>query len=146
MLLPKVILLMLLLNITDGTNLPNCKEIMEIFYQTEDQFYDLDCTESQKLESNVTLTYHCRSLQKKMDIFGRKYYDFGVSRTFLIRSQTRIKDRFFNQEWTAWSICKQNQQIRIRKSCTGRQDIQKQKCQSCKIGVGIWYPQIRQKS
>ena len=100
MLLPKVILLILLLNITDGTNFPNCKEIMEIFYQTEDQFYDLDCTKSQKLESNVTLTYHCRSLQKKMDIFGRKYYDFGVSRTFLIRSNTRIKDRFFNQEWS----------------------------------------------
>ena len=68
-----IFLLVLILNITDGTNLPNCKEIMEIFYQTEDQFYELDCTESQKLESNITLTYHCRSLQKKMDIFGRKY-------------------------------------------------------------------------
>ena len=75
-----ILLLVLILNITDGTNSLSCKEIMEIFYQTEEQFYELGCTESQKLESNVTLTYHCRSLQKKMDIFGRKYYDFGVSR------------------------------------------------------------------
>ena len=129
-----ILLLVLILNITDGTNLPNCKEIMEIFYQTEDQFYELDCTESQKLESNITLTYHCRSLQKKMDIFGRKYYDFGVSRNLKMDSKS---DSFNVQEWSAWTICKQNQQIRTRKSCTGRQDIQKQKCQSCKIGVGI---------
>ena len=82
-----IFLLVLILNITDGTNSLNCKEVMEIFYQTEDQFYELDCTESQKLESNVTLTYHCRSLQKKMDIFGRKYYDFGVSRNLRIDSK-----------------------------------------------------------
>ena len=129
-----ILLLVLILNFTDGTNSLDCKEIMEIFYQTEDQFYDLDCTESQKLESNVTLTYHCRSLQKKMDIFGRKYYDFGVSRNLKMDSKS---DSFNVQEWSAWTICKQNQQIRIRKSCTGRQDIQKQKCQSCKIGVSI---------
>ena len=82
-----LLILVLILNITDGTNSLSCKEIMEIFYQTEDQFYELDCTESQKLESNVTLTYHCRSLQKKMDIFGRKYYDFGVSRKLRIDSK-----------------------------------------------------------
>ena len=85
-----ILLLVLILNITDGTNSLSCKEIMEIFYQTEDQFYDLDCTESQKLESNVTLTYHCRSLQKKMDIFGRKYYDLGVSRNLRQKNKNLI--------------------------------------------------------
>ena len=88
-----LLILVLILNITDGTNSLSCKEIMEIFYQTEDQFYELDCTESQKLESNVTLTYHCRSLQKKMDIFGRKYYDFGVSRNLGMHSKI---DFFFS--------------------------------------------------
>ena len=57
----------------------DCRKIMDIFYQTEDQYFGLNCSDPDKLESNVTLSYHCRNLQKKMDIFGKKYYDFQVS-------------------------------------------------------------------
>ena len=68
-----------LLSISYGSLQNECSAIMNTFYQTEDQYFDLDCSNPEKLVSNMTLTYHCRSLQKKMDIFGSKYYDFQVS-------------------------------------------------------------------
>ena len=52
--------------------------IMNSFYQTEDQYYDLGCDKINP-DSPKVLVYRCRFLQKKMDIFGKKYYDFGVS-------------------------------------------------------------------
>ena len=56
----------------------DCKTIMNSFYQTEDQYYDLGCDKTNP-DSPKVLVYRCRFLQKKMDIFGKKYYDFGVS-------------------------------------------------------------------
>ena len=48
------------------------------FYQTEDQYYDLGCDQIND-DSEKVLIYRCRFLQKKMDIMGKNYYDFGVS-------------------------------------------------------------------
>ena len=64
------------------SNDENCNQISQTFYQTEDKWYDLGCSESAKVQSNQTLAYQCRFLQKKMDIFGRKYYDFRVRSSF----------------------------------------------------------------
>ena len=58
-----------------------CRNVMEVFYQTEDQYFDLSCSVPAVVEGNVTLKYHCRHLQKKMDIFGKKYYNFGVNQS-----------------------------------------------------------------
>ena len=64
------------------TSNENCNRISQTFYQTENKWYDLGCSESGKVQSNQTLAYQCRFLQKKMDIYGRKYYDFSVTFIF----------------------------------------------------------------
>ena len=66
-----------LMILTSLAQTKRCREIMTSFFQTEDKFYDLGCDEEDL--SSKTLLYQCRFLQKKMDIVGRQYYDFGVS-------------------------------------------------------------------
>ena len=56
----------------------SCKTIMNSFYQTEDQYYNLGCDRTND-DSEKVLLYRCRFLQKKMDIVGRQYYDFQVN-------------------------------------------------------------------
>ena len=77
MLATKVILFLAWISATLAQKL-SCQTIMESFYQTDDQYYDLGCDRI-KADSQKVLIYRCRFLQKKMDIMGKKYYDLGVS-------------------------------------------------------------------
>ena len=72
-----VILIFLGTSVTLAQGL-SCKTIMMSYYQTEDQYYDLGCDRTDD-ESDKALLYRCGFLQKKMDITGRQYYDFGVT-------------------------------------------------------------------
>ena len=56
----------------------SCQTIVKSFYETEDQYYDLECDQIND-DSEKVMIYRCRFLQKKMDIMGKNYYDFGVS-------------------------------------------------------------------
>ena len=78
MLATKVIIFFVLvgISVTSARKL-SCKTIMNSFYQTEDQYYDLGC-DSINDDSEKVLLYRCRFLQKKMDIMGKQYYDFQV--------------------------------------------------------------------
>ena len=97
----------LLLAILGLAKAQSCRQIMKNYYQTEDQYYDIGCDEKD-LESDKTLLYRCRFLQKKMDIVGRQYYDFG--------------------DWSHWSQCSGVQQQRVKQSCTGRKETQTKSC------------------
>ena len=77
MLATKVILFLAWISATLAQKL-SCQTIMESFYQTDDQYYDLGCDRI-KADLEKVLIYRCRFLQKKMDIMGKKYYDLGVS-------------------------------------------------------------------
>ena len=85
----------------------NCREIMKSYYQTEDQYYDLGCDDAKNIGSK-TMLYRCRFLQKKMDIVGRQYYDFGG--------------------WSQWLPCLDGHQERVKESCTGRKETQSKSC------------------
>ena len=58
-----------------------CQSIQTIFYQTEDQYYAKGCDSNQNTNPFQVSEFEkqCQLLQKKMDIFGQKFYDFGVS-------------------------------------------------------------------
>ena len=58
-----------------------CQSIQTIFYQTEDQYYAKGCDSNQNTNPFQVSEFEkqCQLLQKKMDIFGQKLYDFGVS-------------------------------------------------------------------
>ena len=88
MLATTVILILVGISVTSAQEL-SCKTIMTSFYQTEDQYYDLGCDGINK-ESEKVLLYRCRFLQKKMDIVGRQYYDFGVNVYQSINTQIRF--------------------------------------------------------
>ena len=77
MLATKVILILAWISTTIAQKL-SCHTIMKSFYQTEDQYYNLGCDRIND-DSEKVMIYRCRFLQKKMDIMGKNYYDFGVS-------------------------------------------------------------------
>ena len=77
----KHLLLLGFLSLASGQKSISCSKMLEIFDQTENQYYDLGCAETNE-KTSKTLEYQCRVLQKKMDIFGHRYFDFGVS-TFM---------------------------------------------------------------
>ena len=58
-----------------------CQSIQTIFYQTEDQYYAKGCDSNQNTNPFQVSEFEkqCQLLQKKMDIFGQRFYDFGVS-------------------------------------------------------------------
>ena len=107
----------------------SCKTIMNSFYQTEDQYYDLGC-DSINNDSEKVLLYRCRFLQKKMDIMGKQYYDFQVGLTSFLKGflVLTIKLPVSFQDWSPWSECKNEQIKRSRKSCTGRTQTQTHNC------------------
>ena len=85
-----LLLLAFLANFSLGLATTECMKIMTVYYQTEDQYYELGCDREVTSQS---LLYRCRFLQKKMDIFGRKYYDFGVS--YLVSLVSSIRAMFY---------------------------------------------------
>ena len=107
----------------------SCKTIMNSFYQTEDQYYDLGCDRTNN-NSEKVLLYRCRFLQKKMDIMGKQYYDFQVGLTSFLKGflVLTIKLPVSFQDWSPWSECKNEQIKRSRKSCTGRTQTQTHNC------------------
>ena len=58
-----------------------CQSIQTIFYQTEDQYYAKGCDSNQNTNPFQVSEFEkqCQLLQKKMDIFGHRFYGFGVS-------------------------------------------------------------------
>ena len=74
----KHFILLPFLSFTSSQKSNPCTKVLDIFDQTENQFYDLGCSETNE-KTSKTLEYQCRVLQKKMDIFGHRYFDFGVS-------------------------------------------------------------------
>ena len=92
---------------------------MNIYFQTEDKYFELGCDEP-GLSSKAQRV--CNTLQKKKDIFGQKYYDFGP--------------------WSYWSNCLNGQQFRTRKSCTGRRDKETSTCSSS-VGTFLKMNKIR---
>ena len=60
-----------------------CQDIQTIFYQTEDQYDAKGCDSNLKTNPFQISEFdkQCQLLQKKMDIFGQRFYDFGVSST-----------------------------------------------------------------
>ena len=80
MLATKVVLFLAWISIILAQKL-SCRTLMQSFYQTEDQYYNLGCDRIND-DSQKVLIYRCRFLQKKMDIMGKNYYDFGVTSPF----------------------------------------------------------------
>ena len=113
-----------------ATSTEDCQQITQTFYQTEDQWYDIGCDESAKVQASQTFEYQCRFLQKKMDIFGRKYYDFRVSLRNL--KYNSFSNHFLIQTWSAWSECKNERQERVGQTCAGRKETQERPCTVCK--------------
>ena len=85
-----------------------CQKIMDIYFQTEDKYFDIGCDDESGLSQKQQRT--CNTLQKKKDIFGQRYYNFGP--------------------WSDWSNCQDGQHFRMRRSCTDRQDKQTMNCSS----------------
>ena len=132
MLATKVICFFSLVGISQTSALKlslSCKTIMNSFYQTEDQYYDLGCDRTNN-NSEKVLLYRCRFLQKKMDIMGKQYYDFQVGLTSFLKGflVLTIKLPVSFQDWSPWSECKNEQIKRSRKSCTGRTQTQTHNC------------------
>ena len=77
MLATKVILILALFHVALAQK-QSCQSKIQSFYQSEDQYYDLECDRINDT-SKKGLLHQCQSLQKKMNTIKKSYYDFGVS-------------------------------------------------------------------
>ena len=61
-------------------NANRCENVMKVLYETEDQYDAKGCDSYKKTNPFQISTFEkqCQLLQKKMDIFGHRFYGFGV--------------------------------------------------------------------